>query len=138
MTCVLRRAFAATVSVVVGCAVLGCSGESSQAGASGSTGTSRRAEPAFIGLQVTPSLSITIENLAPEPLLDVNVTIKPATGDMLYTTILPRLEPREKRNLVFGQFRRSDGTPFSAVLAFVRPKEVIVTGRSVETGPNTK
>lgn len=128
MTCVFRSAFVATVGVLVlGLVASGCSGGSSRAGVPGVVGTSGQSEPAFIDLDVTPALSITIENRAARPLFNVNVAIKPVAGATLYTTTLSKLEPAETRNLSFGHFRGPDGTPLSAVLGFVRPKEITVT-----------
>lgn len=128
MTYVCRRVFVALVGVLVfGLVASGCSGKSSRAGVPGAVGTSGRSEPAFIDLEVTPALSITIENRAARPLFNVNVAIKPVAGGVLYTTTLPRLEPNETRNLAFGHFRGPDGTPLSAVLGFVRPKKITVT-----------
>lgn len=126
MTYVLRRASIVGV-LAFGLVASGCSGGSSRVGVPGAVGTSGHSEPALIELEVTPALSITIGNRAAQPLFNVNVTIKPVGGAELYTTSLPRLEPSETRNLAFGHFRRSDGTPFSAVLGFVRPKEITVT-----------
>jgi hypothetical protein len=127
MTYLLRRGFVAIVGVLVyGCVASACSSGPS-AGAPGAAGTSGGSEPAFIHLEITPALSVAIQNRAALPLLNVNVAIKPVTGAALYTTTLPRLEPSEARNLAFGQFRRPDGTPLSTVLGFVRPKEITVT-----------
>ena len=127
MNYVVRRAFVAVVGILVfGFVASACSGDgSSQAGAPGAVGTS--GQPAFIRVEVTPALSITIENRAGRPLLNVNVSIKPVAGTTLYTTTVSRLEPSETRNLLFGHFRGPDGTPLSAVLGFVRPKEITVT-----------
>src|SRR3954471_1005019 len=125
MTCLVRRAFVAGVLVLTSI-ISGCSG-SPRSAASGAIGTSGGPEAAFVDLDLTPALAIAIANHASQPLLNVNVAIKPVSGAALYTTTLPRMEPGETRTLAFGLFRRPDGTPFSTVLSFVRPKEVTVT-----------
>ena len=123
MTYGVRRAFVAFVGALVfGAVTLGCSNGSGAAGTVGTAGSER-----FLGVQVTPSLSLAIENRAALPLVDVNIAIKPVAGDALYTTSLSRLEPGEKRDLAFGTFRRKDGTALSSVLGFVKPKDISVT-----------
>jgi hypothetical protein len=138
MAHVLRRASVAIVGVLgFGLIAAACSGGSSSAGAPGAVGTIGR-DPAFVDLQVTSGLAMTMTNRAAQPLFNVNVAIKPVAGDVLYTTAISRMESGETRNLQAGNFRRPDGTPLSNVLAFVRPKEIIVTavdqdGRKHET-----
>lgn len=128
MTCQLRRLVVASLGVLLfGLVATACSEGTSRPDASRSVGTSGPGETPFVNLNVTPGLAITVKNLAAQPFLNVNVAIKPMTGETLYSTTLPRLEPGEMRSLAFGQFRQSNGTPFSAVLGFVRPKEVSVT-----------
>jgi hypothetical protein len=125
MTYGFRRAFVALIGVLAfGAVALGCSSGSGTAGTVGTGGSER----AFLGIQVTPSLSLAIENRAGLPLTDVNIAIRPVTGDALYTTTLSRMEPGEKRDLQFGTFKRKDGTPLSSVLGFVKPKEISATG----------
>jgi hypothetical protein len=128
MTYLFRRALVAIVGTLfLGFVAAACSGGSSQAGAAGTVGTSGKGEPAFLRVEVTPSLSVAIENVASSPLLNVSVAIRPASGTILYKTSLPRLEPSEARNLAVGMFLAPDGKSLSGVLAFVRPKEIVVT-----------
>jgi hypothetical protein len=127
MAHVLRRASVAIVGVLsFGLVATACSGGSSRAGAPGAVGTAGP-DSAFVDLQVTSALAITMTNRAAQPLFNVNVAIKPVSGDILYTTVISRMESGETRSLQAGNFRRPDGTALSNVLAFVRPKEIIVT-----------
>jgi hypothetical protein len=123
----LRRASVAIVGVLsFGLVAAACSGGSSPSGAPGAVGTAGP-EAAFVDVQVTSALAITMTNRAAQPLFNVNVAIKPVAGNALFSTTIPRMESGETRNLQAGNFRRPDGTPLSNVLAFVRPKEIIVT-----------
>ena len=123
MTYALRKALAAIVGILVfGWTVSGCSGSARESGAVGTSGESGSA----ITIE-TSSRFVTVENHAGAPLLDLRVTLNPVGSATTFTSSISRLEAGEKRNVSFGEFRGRDGTPFSTVFLFVRPKNVVVS-----------
>ena len=117
-----RRPLVTAVALVAGWLAMACSDApkvQTEAGAVGSAGDSTTA----IGVE-TSSLFVTVENRAGQPLLDVKVALKPASGT-LFTAFLSRLETGAKRDMSLADFRSNDQTTFS--LRLQRPKQVIVT-----------
>ena len=117
-----RRPLITAVALVAGCLAMACSDApkvQSETGAVGSAGDSTTA----IAVE-TSSLFVTVENRAGQPLLDIKVALKPASGT-LFTAFLSRLEAGAKRDMSLADFRSNDQTTFS--LRLQRPKQVIVT-----------
>ena len=75
------------------------------------------------------SMFISIENQAGLPLRDMRVSIVPYGIAGAFTTFFPRLDNTEKRNIMLGDFRGQDGTPFS--LRAVRPKAVRIEASDI-------
>ncbi len=121
MTYERRRARAAVVgTLVLGWIVSGCYGSARESGA---VGTSGEREPAIV--VETSSMYVTVENRSGAPLLDLRVAIKPVGVGTPFTTTISRLEGGERRDVLLGNFRGRDGTPFNGRL--VRPKHVMVS-----------
>ena len=125
MTHAFRRGFVGIAGALVLASILsGCSGRSSGNAGSKATGTAG-SMPVPIDVQIT-SLFVTVENRAGQPLLDMDVTIRPVGGAMRFTTTIRRMESGERRDLSLGDFVAADNTTrFS--LRIARPKEVAVT-----------
>jgi hypothetical protein len=79
---------------------------------------------AFVGVAVTP-LYITVENKAEKALLDVNVSIKQVGILPPLASRIPRLEIKEKRDVMLRDFSSQDGTAYNTTTA--RPKAIDVT-----------
>lgn len=121
MTDAFRRSFPLITSVLVlGWAATGCVGGSASDGAVGTSGTT----PASIAVQISAQ-SISVENRAAQPLLDLTVAIHPMGRGNPFTTTIPRMEPGERRNLSLGNFVAGEDTRFTPFTPL--PKEVVVT-----------
>lgn len=121
-----RRPLITAVALVVGWLTLACSDTltvRSEPGTVGSAGASAAA----VAVE-TSSLFVTVENRAGQPLVDVAVALKPASGT-LFSTSISRLETGAKRDLALSDFRSNDGTGYS--LRLQRPKQVLVTARDL-------
>ncbi len=94
----------------------------------GCTGVGPLDPNAPIGV-VTSNMMITVENRAGLALNNVSVAIQPAGRATEFTTFVGRMENATKRDLMLGQFRGSDGTPFN--LRVVRPRAVVVSGEDL-------
>jgi hypothetical protein len=120
-----RRPLLTAVVLGVGWLVAACS----QSGAVGSG----QSESGIV-IQ-TSSMFVTVDNRAGQPLVDVKIALKPASGT-LFTNYIPRLESGAKKDLALSDFRSIDGTGYS--LRLQRPRQVIVTasdlvGKKYET-----
>ena len=126
MTHAFRRGFVGIAGALVLASILsGCSGSSPGNAGSKATGTSGSV-PVPIDVQIT-LLFVTVENRAGQPLLDMDVTIRPVGGAMRFTTSIRRMESGERRDLSLGDFIGGDrSTRFNLRIA-ARPKEVAVT-----------
>jgi hypothetical protein len=122
----MTRAFRSSRFHIAGALVLAglaahCSGGSdNRSGAVGTSGTA----PAAIDVRINSQV-VTIENMAGQPLLNVQVTVRPVGRAAPFTTSLQRMEPGDRRDLPLGQFVASDNTRFSAFTP--PPKDVVVT-----------
>ena len=114
---VLARVTAIMVAGAMGLTISACS----------STEEAAQGGNAPIGIQ-TSQFSVTLENKAGLPLVDLEVAILAVDG-LAYTHLVPRLENAEKRDLALTDFAGRDGTTFN--LRVVRPKNVRVTGKDV-------
>lgn len=110
----------ALLVVVLACLASACNGKKADTlPAVGTTGST----PAAISVQ-TNAMYVTVENRAGQPLLDVQVAIKPA-GGAPYAITIPRMESGEKRELPLGVFETATRVHFD--LRTTRPREVAVT-----------
>ena len=125
MTHAFRRGFVGIAGALILASILpGCSGRSPGNAGSKAAGTSG-STPVPIHVQIT-SLFVTVENRAGQPLLDIEVAIRPVGRAMPFTTTIQRMESGERRDLSLGDFVAGDNTTrFS--LRIARPKEVAVT-----------
>ena len=105
---------------MLGWIISGCSRSASEPGA---TGTSGAIAPA-VGIE-TSSNVVTVENRSGVSLRDVRVTINPVGGTATFTNFISRLEPDEKRNVSFSEFRNSNGGSLNRLS--VRPNNVVVS-----------
>jgi hypothetical protein len=117
-----RRPLITAIALVLSCLAVACSNTPNAQGEPGAAGSAGNS-PAAIGVE-TSSLFVGVENRAGQPLLDVKVALKPASGT-LFTAFLSRLETGAKRDLSLADFRSNDQTAFS--LRLQRPKQVVVT-----------
>jgi hypothetical protein len=120
-----RHPLIGAVALTVGWLAVACSDTlkvQSEPGAVGSAGNA----PA-IAVE-TSSLFVTVENRAGQPLEDVRIALKPASGTQ-FTTLISRLETGAKRDVALSEFRSSDGMNFS--LRLQKPKQVAVTATDV-------
>jgi hypothetical protein len=124
MSYVVRRALVPTTfAFVFAWIVSGCSSTSSKT--AGAMGTSGQTGSAAIGLDMTPGgFTITVENRAGHPLVDMKVAINPVSRSAPYTATVSRLETGSKRDFSLGEFTEH-GARIN--LNVVRPKEVVVT-----------
>ena len=124
MVAVPRSTPALAIGVLtLGCIVSSCSPSTNTAGAVGTSG----AAPAFANVQMT-AFDVTVENVSGQPLVDLEVTIKPA-GFVVYTERIPRLGSGEKFAIKTSDFTSRDGTPFS--LRVATPREVKIAAVDV-------
>ena len=77
----------------------------------------------------TSQMFVKITNDSGMPLTDVLVEIIPKGAATIFSTNLGRIENSESRNIMLGDFRGRDGTPFS--LRVIRPNAVHVKGKDV-------
>ena len=83
-----------------------CAGEKSVGG----VGTSGQAAPFVITVE---QMYITVANQTGAPLVDIEVQIIPTLiGATAFKASWPRLEPNDRHDLMLGNFRSGDGTPF--------------------------
>ena len=68
---------------------------------------------------------MTVDNRSGGPLVNLRVAINPVGGATTFTSVIPRLEAGEKRDVSLSDFHGRDGTPFNRL--FVRPKNVVVS-----------
>ena len=80
-----------------------------------------QAADSSIGIE-TGQMSVTIENKAGAPLLDLTVAIQ--TPGATYTHMVTRIEAGQKQELALGSFSSRDGTSFN--LRLMRPRAVRV------------
>lgn len=73
---------------------------------------------------------VTVRNEAGLALNDVSVAIIPVGRQTVFNKFLGRLENAEARQVMLGDFRGRDGTPFS--LRAVKPRSVEVKGKDVK------
>ena len=130
MVAASRRTLVLAIGVLsLGCLVSSCSSSADSASAVGTSGAGQ------VFANVTMSaFDVTVENLAGQPLVDIEVTLKPA-GFIVYTERIPRLGSGEKRSLKVSDFTSRDGTPLSLRVATpkeVRVAAVDVTGKKFE------
>jgi hypothetical protein len=92
-------------------------------------GTANQAANAPIKVQTSP-MFVTIKNDSGIPFTDVTITIVPPTRITVYTSSLGRLENAESRDVMLGDFRGRDGTPFN--LRVANPKSVEVKGTGAD------
>ena len=92
-------------------------------------GSASQAADAPLKVQIS-QLFITVKNDSGVPLADVTVSIAPGTRSTLYTNVLGRLENSESRDIMLGDFRGRDGTPF--ILRVANPRSVEVKGTGAD------
>src|SRR5262249_11315120 len=116
MACASPRVFAPLALFVL--VLAACSPSGSRVGSAGST------QHPFIKID-TSSLFVTVENDAGRALMDVQLTVKPTGGMLVFTDRISRLESNEKHDISISDFKSRDGTPLN--LRVYRPREVTVT-----------
>lgn len=114
-----RRLLMGVVMAGVAASASACAGQGSATGIP---------ENSPVRLEVS-SMFISIQNQAGLPLTDMRVSIVPYGIAGAFTTSFARLDSTEKRNIMLGDFRGRDGTPFS--LRAVRPKAVRIEASDV-------
>ena len=116
----MRLSLAVTFSLIgFGLFLAGCSEQ----------GSASQAADAPLKVQIS-QLFITVKNDSGVPLTDVTVSIAPGTRSTLYTNALGRLENSESRDIMLGDFRGRDGTPF--ILRVANPRSVEVKGAGAD------
>ena len=116
----MRLSFAVTFSLIgFGLFLAGCSEQ----------GSASQAADAPLKVQ-TSQLFVTVKNDSGVALTDITVSIAPATRSTLYTSSLGRLENSESHDIMVGDFRGRDGTPF--ILRVARPRSVEVKGTGAD------
>jgi hypothetical protein len=90
-----------------------CSGGTTEAGSSGTTGDGTDA-PFLIVFEQT---YMTIENRSGSPIVSGNVAIMTGSLRPPFTMALPRLENLDKRDFPLRNFRGNDGTEFNRRVA---------------------
>jgi hypothetical protein len=92
-------------------------------------GTASQAANAPVKVQIS-QMFITVKNDSGVPLTDVIVSIVPPGRMTLYSSSMGRLENAESRDVMLGDFRGRDGTPFN--LRVANPKSVEVKGTGAD------
>lgn len=72
---------------------------------------------------------VTVHNNAGLALNEVSVSIVPVGRSTVFSKFVGRIENAESRDVMLGDFRGRDGTPFN--LRAIRPRAVEVTGKDV-------
>jgi hypothetical protein len=72
---------------------------------------------------------VTVRNNAGLALNDVSVSIVPVGRSTVFGKFVGRIENAESRDVMLGDFRGRDGTPFN--LRAIKPRSVEVTGKDV-------
>lgn len=118
------RLHVAVTFTLIGCGLFlaGCSEQ----------GAANQAANAPIKVQTSP-MFITVTNDSGVPLTDVTIAIVPPTRMTVYTTSLGRLENAESHDVMLGDFRGRDGTPFNLRVANPKTVEVKATGGDGKT-----
>ena len=75
------------------------------------------------------AMFISLENQAGQPLTDIMVSIVPNGPGAPYTSLVSRLENTEKHDIMLGDFRGRDGSPFSR--RAVRPRAVRIEASDI-------
>lgn len=120
----LRFSARRSLGVVVGTFLVGLAFSIAACGG----GPAAQATDGAIGVTMS-QLSLTFENRAGLPLIDVDIAILPVGGATEYKKLVGRMETGQKRDLSLSEFVGRDGTPFS--LRVVKPKAVRVKAKDL-------
>ena len=112
--------------LLMGIVMAGVAASTSACGGQGSATGAPQNSP--VKLDVS-SLYVTVENQAGLPLTNVSISIVPFGVGGAFTSFSPRMESAEKRNIMLGDFRGQDGTPFS--LRAAKPKTIRIEASDV-------
>jgi hypothetical protein len=127
MTWVSRRVPARIIPLVAAVALGSILSACSSGSANGAVGTSGQINT-FVTVDTSSLPLIVVQNRTPQPLVDVNITIK--SGILSFTDRISRLEVNERRQIRQGDFTSRDGTSFN--LRVARPREIAATGKNLE------